>query len=67
LVQLVLSVSARAGVGRQIAAISSHHFNLIGVAVVILFLPAIARLLEKINSRCGDRQLQRNNKAGKVD
>lgn len=59
LVQLVLSVSAGAGVGRQIAN-AQVIFNLIGVAVVILFLPMIARLLERlIPDVAGDRQLQR--------
>lgn len=59
LVQLVLSVSVGAGVGRQIAN-AQVIFNLIGVAVVILFLPAIARLLERlIPDVPGDRQLQR--------
>ncbi len=58
LVQLVLSVSAGAGVGRQIAN-AQVIFNLIGVTVVIAFLPAIARLLERlIPDVAGDRQLQ---------
>lgn len=59
LVQLVLSVSAGAGVDRHIAN-AQVIFNLIGVAVVILFLPAIALLLERlIPNVAGDRQLQR--------
>ena len=45
LVQLVLSISGGAGVGRQIAN-AQIIFNLIGVAAVILWLPAIARGLE---------------------
>lgn len=47
LVQLVLSFSSGAGVGRQIAN-AQIIFNSIGVAVVIMFLPAIARLLERL-------------------
>lgn len=47
LVQLVLAVSSGAGVGRQVAN-AQIIFNLIGVAVVIMFLPTIARLLEKL-------------------
>jgi phosphate:Na+ symporter len=47
LVQLVLAVSPGAGVGRQIAN-AQILFNLIGVVVVIMFLPAIARGLEWI-------------------
>jgi phosphate:Na+ symporter len=57
LVQLALAVSAGAGVGRQVAN-AQVIFNLIGVAVVILFLPAIARLLERlIPDTYGNRQL----------
>jgi phosphate:Na+ symporter len=47
LVQLVLAVSPGAGVGRQVAN-AQILFNLLGVAVVIGFLPAIARGLEWI-------------------
>ncbi|KYC43736.1 Na/Pi-cotransporter [Scytonema hofmannii PCC 7110] len=47
LVQLVLAISSGAGVGRQVAN-AQIIFNLIGVAVVIMFLPAIARLLQKL-------------------
>jgi phosphate:Na+ symporter len=47
LVQLVLAVSPGAGVGRQVAN-AQILFNGIGVAVVIGFLPAIARGLEWI-------------------
>ncbi len=58
LVQLVLAVSGGAGVGRQVAN-AQILFNLIGVAVVILFLPAVARLLEKlIPDAPGDRKLR---------
>lgn len=58
LVQLVLAVSAGAGVGRQIAN-AQIIFNLIGVAVVVMFLPIIARLLEKlIPDAPGDRKLR---------
>ncbi len=46
LVQLILSFSAGAGVGRQVAN-AQIIFNLIGVAVVIVFLPLVARLLQK--------------------
>lgn len=47
LVQLVQAISGGGGVGRQVAN-AQILFNLIGVAVVILFLPMIARLLEKL-------------------
>jgi phosphate:Na+ symporter len=47
LVQLVLTLSPGAGVGRQVAN-AQILFNLIGVVVVIGFLPAIARGLEWI-------------------
>jgi phosphate:Na+ symporter len=47
LVQLVLAVSSGAGVGRQIAN-AQILFNAIGVTVAILFLPAIARALERL-------------------
>jgi phosphate:Na+ symporter len=47
LVQLVLAMSPGAGVGRQVAN-AQILFNLIGVVVVIGFLPAIARGLEWI-------------------
>lgn len=58
LVQLVLSFSSGAGVGRQIAN-AQVIFNLIGVAVVIMFLPIIARLLERlIPDAPGDRHLR---------
>lgn len=56
--QLVLVVSGRSGVGRQIAN-AQIIFNLIGTAVVILVLPVIARLLERlIPDALSDRQLQ---------
>lgn len=59
LVQLVLSFSGGAGVGRQVAN-AQILFNLIGVVVVVLFLPIVARLLERlIPDVAGDRQLQR--------
>lgn len=55
--QLVLAVSGGAGVGRQVAN-AQILFNLIGVAVVILFLPAVARLLEKlIPDASGERRM----------
>lgn len=58
LVQLVLSVSGGAGVGRQVAN-AQIIFNLIGVVAVIVFLPAIARLLESLIPNVDrDRQLQ---------
>jgi phosphate:Na+ symporter len=47
LVQLTLAVSSGAGVGRQIAN-AQIIFNVIGVMVVIMFLPVIARGLEII-------------------
>lgn len=47
LVQLVLAISGGAGVGRQIAN-AQMLFNIIGVAVVIVFLPAIARWLKRL-------------------
>lgn len=47
LVQLVQAISGGAGIGRQVAN-AQILFNLFGVAVVILFLPMIARLLEKL-------------------
>jgi phosphate:Na+ symporter len=47
LVQLVQAISGGASVGRQVAN-AQILFNLIGVAVVIFFLPVIARLLEKL-------------------
>ena len=47
LVQLVLSFSGSAGVGRQVAN-AQILFNAIGVVVVILFLPALARILQKL-------------------
>jgi phosphate:Na+ symporter len=47
LVQLVLTVSPGAGVGRQVAN-AQILFNAIGVLLVIGFLPAIARGLEWI-------------------
>jgi phosphate:Na+ symporter len=58
LVQLVLSFSGGAGVGRQVAN-AQIIFNLIGVVAVIVLLPAIARLLERLIPNVdGDRQLQ---------
>ncbi|NJR74054.1 MAG: Na/Pi cotransporter family protein [Scytonema sp. CRU_2_7] len=58
LVQLVLAISGGAGVGRQVAN-AQIIFNLIGVAVVIVLLPTIARLLEKlVPDANGDRQLR---------
>jgi phosphate:Na+ symporter len=42
LLQLVLAVSPGAGVGRQVAN-AQMLFNLLGVAAVLLFVPAIAR------------------------
>jgi phosphate:Na+ symporter len=42
LVQLTLAVSSGAGIGRQVAS-AQILFNVIGVVVVIMFLPAIAR------------------------
>lgn len=57
LVQLVLSFSGGAGVGRQVAN-AQILFNLIGVVVVVLFLPIVARLLERlVPDVAGDRQL----------
>jgi phosphate:Na+ symporter len=56
LVQLVLAVSHGAGVGRQVAN-AQILFNLIGVAAVILFLPAIARGLEWLIPDVAERQL----------
>ena len=47
LVQFVEAISGGAGVGRQVAN-AQILFNFIGVAVVILFLPMVARLLEKL-------------------
>lgn len=47
LVQFVEAISGGAGVGRQVAN-AQILFNLIGVAVVILFLPMVAKLLEKL-------------------
>jgi len=46
LVQLVLSFSGSAGVGRQVAN-AQILFNAIGVVVVIVFLPALARILQR--------------------
>jgi phosphate:Na+ symporter len=58
LVQLVLSFSGGAGVGRQVAN-AQIIFNLIGVVAVIVLLPALARLLERLIPNVdGDRQLQ---------
>jgi phosphate:Na+ symporter len=47
LVQFVEAISGGAGVGRQVAN-AQILFNFIGVGVVILFLPMVARLLEKL-------------------
>lgn len=58
LVQLVLAISGGAGVGRQVAN-AQIVFNLIGVVVAIVFLPMVARLLERfIPDAASDRQLQ---------
>lgn len=46
LVQLVLAVSGSAGVGRQVAN-AQILFNGIGVAVMVIFLPAIAQILQR--------------------
>ncbi|WP_242038539.1 Na/Pi symporter [Chroococcidiopsis sp [FACHB-1243]] len=47
LVQLVLSFSGSAGVGRQVAN-AQILFNGIGVLVMVIFLPAIARILQRL-------------------
>jgi phosphate:Na+ symporter len=47
LVQLTQWISGDAGVGRQIAN-GQIFFNLLGVALVLPFLPAVARLLEQL-------------------
>ncbi len=46
LVQLAQAISGGAGVGRQVAN-AQMLFNILGVVIVIGFLPIIARLLEK--------------------
>jgi phosphate:Na+ symporter len=53
LVQLVLSFSGGAGVGRQVAN-AQILFNGIGVAVMVIFLPAIARILQRLIPDTGD-------------
>lgn len=47
LVQLAQAISGGAGVGRQVAN-AQMLFNILGVVIVIGFLPIIARLLEKL-------------------
>ncbi|AFY89876.1 MULTISPECIES: Na/Pi cotransporter family protein [Chroococcidiopsis] len=47
LVQLVLSFSGGAGVGRQVAN-AQILFNGIGVLVMVIFLPAIAQILQRL-------------------
>jgi phosphate:Na+ symporter len=47
LIVLVQAVSGRADVGRQIAN-AQIFFNVIGVVVVLPFLPAVARALERL-------------------
>jgi phosphate:Na+ symporter len=47
LVQLVLAFSEGAGVGRQIAN-AQILFNAVGVGIAVIFLPAIARALERL-------------------
>jgi phosphate:Na+ symporter len=47
LVQLVLSFSDGAGVGRQVAN-AQILFNGIGVLVMVIFLPAIAQILQRL-------------------
>ncbi|MBW4601784.1 MAG: Na/Pi symporter [Calothrix sp. FI2-JRJ7] len=47
LVQLAQAISGGAGVGRQVAN-AQMLFNILGVVIVIGFLPMIARLLEKL-------------------
>ena len=46
-VELVRAISGGAGIGRQIAH-AQMIFNCVGVALVLPFLPAIARLLERL-------------------
>jgi phosphate:Na+ symporter len=46
-VELVRTISGGAGIGRQIAH-AQMIFNCVGVALVLPFLPAIARLLERL-------------------
>lgn len=57
LVQLVLSFSAGAGVGRQVAN-AQILFNGIGVVVVVIFLPALARSLQRLIPDTDDLSLQ---------
>jgi phosphate:Na+ symporter len=47
LVQLVLAISGGAGVGRQVAN-AQILFNGIGVAIMVIFLPAVARILQRL-------------------
>jgi phosphate:Na+ symporter len=53
LVQLVLSFSGGAGVGRQVAN-AQILFNGIGVVVMVVFLPAIAQILQRLIPDTGD-------------
>jgi phosphate:Na+ symporter len=53
LVQLVLSFSDGAGVGRQVAN-AQILFNGIGVVVMVVFLPAIAQILQRLIPDTGD-------------
>jgi phosphate:Na+ symporter len=55
LIRLVESISGGAGVGRQIAN-AQMIFNLAGVALVLPFLPAIARGLEKLIPDAGEKK-----------
>lgn len=53
LVQLVLAFSSGAGVGRQVAN-AQILFNGIGVLVMVIFLPAIAGILQRLIPDSGD-------------